>query len=78
MPDFTTDQLLCLQTLLINDTECSEFEEYNFTDVAEMEYLAHRAQCLEIIRRLTNEAVINQMLAKPDNDALTNLERGLS
>lgn len=67
MPNFTTDQLLCLQRVLINDIEISSFDEQDFTDVAEMEYLAERARCLEIINNLFNVT-----------DALSNLKRGLS
>lgn len=67
MPDFTNTQLLCLQRVLINDIEISSFDEQDFTDVAEMEYLAERARCLEIINNLFNVT-----------DALSNLKRGLS
>lgn len=67
MPDFTNTQLLCLQRVLINDIEISSFDEQDFTDVAEMEYLAERARCLEIINNLFSVT-----------DALSNLKRGLS
>lgn len=67
MPNFTNTQLLCLQRVLINDIEISSFDEQDFTDVAEMEYLAERARCLEIINNLFNVT-----------DALSNLKRGLS
>lgn len=67
MPDFTTDQLLCLQRVLVNDIAISDFDEQDFTDVAEMEYLAQRAKCLEIINNLFNVT-----------DAISNLKRGLS
>ena len=48
MPNFTNTQLLCLQRVLINDIEISSIDEQDFTDVAEMEYLAERARCLMI------------------------------
>lgn len=67
MPNFTNTQLLCLQRVLINDIEISSFDEQDFTDVAEMEYLAERARCLEIINNLFNVT-----------DAISNLKRGLS
>ena len=67
MPNFTTDQLLCLQRVLVNDIEISGFDEQDYTDVAQMEYFAERARCLEIINNLFNVT-----------DALSNLKRGLS